>query len=143
MKHVQKYLVFESSTEARNPNTSPERLAEIIFEDPPAPLVAMMAAANPNAPIEAIIAASHSEWGAIREGAARNRKTPTFILDKLGLDNNSTVRYTVANNPSTSVETLVRLAQDKNESVRNAALRNPKTPSDITDWAIGGDDSWL
>jgi hypothetical protein len=60
--------------EAANPNTTPERLAEL---------------------------ATDENWS-VRECVARNPNTPAKTLEQLATDEDSEVRYWVANNPNTS-----------------------------------------
>ncbi|MBD2577946.1 HEAT repeat domain-containing protein [Oscillatoria sp. FACHB-1406] len=64
----------------------------------------------------------------VREGVAKNPKTPVSLLKQLSQDTSDRVRGSVARNPQTPVSLLEQLSQDTSDRVRKAVAENLKTP---------------
>ena len=67
---------------------------------------------------------------------ASNPATQPEVLQRLGSDDNESVRARVASNPATPPEVLQRLGSDDNESVRARAARNLHSPRQTPDSVV-------
>ncbi|MFX0098664.1 MAG: hypothetical protein ACFFCS_03715 [Candidatus Hodarchaeota archaeon] len=63
-----------------------------------------------------------------RENIARNKQTPTDVLEMLSKDDQALVRTSVAGNGNAPLKILAILAKDPEVSVRSAVGRNSSTP---------------
>ena len=67
----------------------------------------------------------------VKISAARNRKTPIQVLEKLAKHEDETVRQIMAQNQNLPLNTLMKLAEDQEIKVRQAILSNPNVSLNI------------
>ena len=119
--------------EAEDPETSPERLAELINNEPFF-WVRYAVAGNPSTPSSVLedLADDTTGNGGVRHAAAANPNTPPEVLARILKEGgwaDETTRYCLAKNPSTPPDTLKELADDREEFIRDLAKKNPNYPS--------------
>lgn len=126
---------------AQHPSASADLLAKLTTDRNE--MVQRNVASNLKTPVDSLVRLSKKKEDDVVTLVAKNPNSPIETLAQLAGHPNSGVRYYVAMNPSSPVDVVVKLSRDKDEIVSNTAKHNPNFPEDLTDWALGGDDSWL
>lgn len=119
-------ILREHQAIARNPNTSPDVLAQLVKTD--SSHIRSTVAANPNTPISVLVALASDNNGYVRSRVARNPNTPPDVLALLAEDDDLDVRQAAACNPFMPLAMLERLASADGVRVRDMAARNVTTP---------------
>lgn len=156
-EHKREWELTRKTKEAKDPRTSPERLAELAADQHAG--VRWFVAQHPSTPAAVLDRLGRDQDDGVRSRVATHPATPAVALDRLALDPNvwvrrkvadhqsssavalsllatdkdAVVRRRVAENPSAPEEALYGLARDQMVSVRAAVARNPSTPFDILD----------
>ena len=127
--------------DARNPATSPERLAALcILGDE---RVAWRIARNQGAPPKVLAHLADHENAEVRWGVGGNPTTPVEVLDGLARDKNSYVVAAVASNPRTPVDVLIELHEHTDDvDVMEQLAGNECTPSEVLEELASESDEW-
>ena len=105
--------------EAMNPDTPPDRLAELATDE--RDWLRVYVARNPHTPLDTLARLAEDRYIFVREAVAINESTPPDILARLAEDENVFVREAVASNEDTPPDRLALLAEDEDEGVRRKA----------------------
>jgi hypothetical protein len=117
------------STEASDPQTSPNRLKELFDESDYE--TQRLIAENPNCDQEMQMAFVNISHGGIRTAVAKNKGLAISHLVTLASDGNEWVRAGVASNDLASPQLLTNLARDESAWVRQNVAQNPNAPVEV------------
>ena len=124
---------------ARKEDTPPGILAVLAHGDNVSARV--FVAANPSTPAAALRHLyATDECAVVRERLARNKSTPTDVLEKLVRDQDRQVQVALAGNPSTPEAALRRFAKSRLVYMRGNVAANKNLPSSVLT-RLAGDDS--
>jgi hypothetical protein len=114
-------LSYEDQQEARNHDTSPERLKQLSYSS--SEKVRFFVAGNPETPPEVLEALSKDDSRMVRTQLSDQRKTPHAAYENLAHDPDPFIRSMLLNGPYVPEDVIEMLTEDEAPEIREQAAK--------------------